>query len=147
MISFRPMTESEFAKYSENSIVDFARDKEISERIKPDEALKLSEEIHKRMLPDGFKTPGHEFLCILLNGTAIGVIWISAQGFIYDFLIEEKFRGKGFGKESLALLESHCRKMGLHAIKLNVFEHNTYARSLYEKVGYQTTGRTMLKKI
>ncbi|HQC14030.1 GNAT family N-acetyltransferase [Mesotoga prima] len=27
------------------------------------------------------------------------------KGFIYDFVIEEEFRGKGYGKESLKALE------------------------------------------
>lgn len=147
MISFREMSESEFKKYEENAIVDFAREKEISDQLNSQDALKLAQESYLRLLPDGFKTEGQQFFCIMLNGTSIGMIWLGSQGFIYDFLIDEKFRGKGFGKESLLLLESHCKKMGLKAIKLHVFEHNTYARSLYEKVGYLTTGRTMLKKI
>ncbi len=69
------------------------------------------------------------------------------SGFIYDFLIDEKFRGKGFGKESLALLEAHAKTLGMTAIKLHVFEHNTHARSLYEKVGFSTTGRSMVKNL
>ena len=82
------------------------------------------------------------------------MVWLAIKkagdknfGFIYDFIIDEKFRGKGFGKESLALLEIFAKQLGLSAIKLHVFEHNTSARLLYEKSGFATTGRSMIKNL
>lgn len=115
-----------------------------------DEALKFAQKSYDILIPNGLLTDGHYFYSIMLEGKASGMLWfadLKGQAFVYDFLIDEKFRGKGYGKASLAWLETEVLKFGLKSIKLHVFEHNHYARALYEKVGYFTTGRTMIKSL
>jgi ribosomal protein S18 acetylase RimI-like enzyme len=44
-------------------------------------------------------------------------------------------------------LEARVISMGLDVISLHVFGHNRAARSLYEKLGYETTNVYMSKKL
>ena len=45
-----------------------------------------------------------------------------------------RFRGGGFGRQAMLLLEARSR--GLSRISLNVFGGNEIARSLYRSLGY-----------
>jgi ribosomal protein S18 acetylase RimI-like enzyme len=154
MITFRNMTDIEFIEYEKQAIVSFAEDKKNAENLSDEDALKLAAEAYQELLPKGLNSPEQFLYSILLGDSVIGMLWLAEKksghkkiAFVYDFLIDEKFRGKGFGRESLTLLDFHAKSMGFSAIKLHVFEHNTYARSLYEKVGYATTGRSMIKNL
>jgi len=44
-------------------------------------------------------------------------------------------------------LETLVRGMGMSAISLHVFGHNTAARALYGKLGFETTNVLMTKRI
>ena len=44
-------------------------------------------------------------------------------------------------------LEDHARVQSIKAIALHVFGHNTAARALYEKMGYEFTNINMVKKV
>lgn len=150
MLTFAPMTEAEFLIYQGVAIGEFAQEKMRAEDISLVEAMKLSQKSYTELLPDGFTSEKHHFYSIKFEQDSIGIIWfadVKGQAFVYDFLIDEKFRGKGYGKASLAWLDSEVIRLGFKAIKLHVFEHNHYARALYEKVGFHTTGRTMIKNL
>lgn len=59
-------------------------------------------------------------------------------GFI---LVDEKKRGKGYGKEMLSLAIRYAfEKLNADAITIGVFEENTAAKALYEKLGFIPTG-------
>ncbi|MGM0845197.1 MAG: GNAT family N-acetyltransferase [Bacillota bacterium] len=53
---------------------------------------------------------------------------------------EPEGRGKGLGYEAIQFLENEIRKSGLNRIELGVFEYNTQAMKLYQKLGYQEIG-------
>jgi hypothetical protein len=43
------------------------------------------------------------------NNNKIGVLWVQVKdqkAFIYDFVIDETFRGKGYGKQALMAMNS-----------------------------------------
>lgn len=150
MLTFPKMTKPEFELYEAQAISEFAQDKMQAEKMSLEEALEFSRKSYTALLPDGFTSEKHHFYSIYEDEKSIGMLWfadVKDQAFIYDFLIEEKFRGKGYGKASLAWLDSEVMRLGFRAIKLHVFEHNHYARALYEKVGFYTTGRTMIKNL
>lgn len=154
MITFRPMNQDEFNHYEKNAILSYAEDKKQAENLSAADALKLAQDSYRELLPQGLQSPEQHFYTLMNDQTVIGMLWLAETksgnnklGFIYDFLIDEKFRGKGFGKESLTLLETYAKQLGMMAIKLHVFEHNTYARLLYEKMGFASTGRSMIKKL
>jgi RimJ/RimL family protein N-acetyltransferase len=54
---------------------------------------------------------------------------------------EPEGRGKGIGYHAIQFLEEEIKKDGLNRVELGVFEFNTQARNLYEKLGYREIGR------
>lgn len=70
-----------------------------------------------------------------------------SNAFLDYLLIYKPFRGKGYGKETLRMLHTKIREMGINHIHLRVFSHNHIARALYEKMDYVTTGFLMLKQL
>lgn len=81
---------------------------------------------------------------------AVGMIWVKVtnqQAFIYDFQIKEKFRGNGYGKQTLRALEIWADEHQVTEIGLHVFAHNKSAHQLYKQMGYIETDITMVRKI
>jgi RimJ/RimL family protein N-acetyltransferase len=73
--------------------------------------------------------PGHLFR--KERGTAwIGII-----------IGEDAGRGRGIGSLAMQYLEEQIRALGLKRIELGVFEFNTNAIKLYQKLGYQEFAR------
>jgi len=54
---------------------------------------------------------------------------------------EETARGRGIGAQALRYIETQIKLAGIKRIELGVFEFNTRAIKLYQKVGYQEIGR------
>ena len=54
---------------------------------------------------------------------------------------EETGRGKGIGYTAIQYLEEQIKLQGLKRIELGVFEFNTNAIKLYQKLGYKEIGR------
>jgi len=53
-----------------------------------------------------------------------------------------EYRGKGYGRKSYEMvLEYLFKHMNMHTVYLRVIDMNQRARSLYEKVGFELTGR------
>ena len=84
----------------------------------------------------------------------VGTIWFAVLGtsahppaFIYDFEIFEEHRRKGYGMQALLALDEKVKQMGLDAVQLHVFAHNTTARSLYERAGYVVSSLNMRKEL
>jgi len=69
------------------------------------------------------------------------------QMFLYDILINEKYKGKGFGTQTMEKLEEKAKELKCDKISLHVFAHNNSAISLYKKMGYKITNLMMSKGI
>lgn len=54
---------------------------------------------------------------------------------------EKSAWGRGIGTRAMKYLEGEIKKAGLHRIELGVFEFNTRAYHLYQKLGYREIGR------
>jgi len=71
----------------------------------------------------------------------MGIIWYNKQSegvaFICDFLIFENYRKKGYGKQTLLLLDNEAKEKGFNKILLHVFRFNKTAFSLYDSIGYK----------
>lgn len=119
-----------------------------------EEAFKKTEDDFARLLPQGLKSPDQYLFSIKAGDLLVGTLWFAERGaannrkaFIYDIMLNENARGKGYGKKAMELLEVEVKKLGLRHIGLHVFGHNTIARNLYEKVGYQITNVNMEKEL
>ena len=69
------------------------------------------------------------------------------KAFIYDFIIDESFRGKGYGKQALVALDEKLKSIEVQSVGLHVFGDNITAQELYKKMGYQITGIHMKKML
>lgn len=135
---------------------EYAADKVRAGNWPAEGALQRSAEEFKHYLPQGPATKD-AFLYTILDpelGQKVGVIWFSLvseppprAAFIYDFLIYEPYRRKGYGAQAMLAMEEKVREQGVDTISLHVFGHNLPARRLYEKVGYDITNVIMTKKI
>jgi len=69
------------------------------------------------------------------------------KAFIFDFVIEEAFRGRGYGKQVLTVMDEKLKSMDTESVALHVFGDNVTAQELYKKTGFEITGIHMRKKL
>ena len=110
-----------------------------------------AKEIFASLLPQGTATENNHLFSLFAADFSepIGVIWINTaaqKAFIYDFIIEEDQRGKGYGTKALQALEKWAIQQGITEIGLHVFAHNQSAYQLYKKMGYLETDITMVRR-
>jgi diamine N-acetyltransferase len=95
-----------------------------------------------------------------LQGTLVGMIHSEVRSapdlplfvprhFVYitDLVVSEHFRHQGVGLALVERVHQWTRDKGLTEVELGVWEFNTPAQILYEKLGYQTTRRIMSKRL
>lgn len=56
---------------------------------------------------------------------------------LHSFVIDNRQRGKGYGRAGLAMIEEEAQRLGFPEIYLEVLAENTPARRLYQRAGYQ----------
>jgi ribosomal protein S18 acetylase RimI-like enzyme len=150
------MTQSEFEAYLQSAIREYADEKVRAGNWQPAEAMQRSEQEYAKLLPDGLETKNEHLYSIVDDARArpVGMIWFERKegsarplAFLYDFIIYEEFRRKGYGRRALAALEAKVKEMGLDKISLHVFGHNKAAFELYSKLGYKVTNILMSKEV
>ena len=154
MVRLVPMTESEYETYLEKAIPEYAADRVHAGHWSEEDALDRSRKSYRELLPQGIKTENNYLFRVQLeeSGEAIGMVWLKHEaprpyGFIYEIMLDETQRGKGYGKQAMLALEEFARGMGLEIISLHVFTHNTVAIRLYEGLGYEVTNQNMVKRL
>lgn len=155
MIKFKSMNSEEFDQFSADSKNRYIVDKIKANGMTPDEAKKMADADFARILPDGYQSKDN-FLFNIVDpeNNNVGYLWYCIRGalnnkkaFIADILIRDKFRGKGYGRETMLLLEADVKSRGLKHIGLHVFGFNEVAIKLYQSMGYQTTDLVMEKNL
>lgn len=148
------MTQSEYEAFLERVIPEYAEDNIKAGYWGEQEALEKSRKEFADLLPQGLQTENHHLYSLYDADTPVGVIWMRANldrplknGFIFELWIDEKFRGRGYGREAMLQLEDIAREMGLKSLGLHVFSYNRTARALYEKLGYEVSSLNMQKKL
>ena len=154
MITLTPMTQSEFDAFLAQAVPEYAADNVRAGYWDESEALEKSRKEFETLLPQGVQSENHFLYSIYDGEEAVGMIWMRANmdrpvksGFIFDIRVEDKFRGKGYGKQAMLLIEEKARELGLKSIGLHVFAYNTVAKNLYEGIGYETTSLNMIKQL
>lgn len=156
-LRMKPMTDEEFAVWREPQIIEYAAEMARNAGRTTEELIAHSEQEFDGLLPAGSNTPGHRLLFAedIATGERIGWLWIAERdadsggkvAWIYDIVVEEALRGRGYGRSLMAQAEVQAKEMGLPRIALNVFGDNEVARSLYETCGYRETARQMAKDL
>ena len=149
-----PMTQSEYDVFREQAAVEYAADNVRAGYWDELEAVEKSRREFERLLPQGLQSENHFLYTVYDGENAVGLIWLRANkdrsipsGFIFDLRINEEFRGRGYGKQAMLLIEEKARELGLKSMGLHVFAVNTVARNLYEGLGYEITTLNMQKQL
>jgi ribosomal protein S18 acetylase RimI-like enzyme len=149
-----PMTQSELEVFLERTIPEYAEDKVRAGHWAESEALERSRKEFADELPQGLQTRNNYLYTLYDGDNAVGLIWMRANvdrptndGFILELYVEENYRGKGYGKQIMLLIEEKARGLGLKAIGLHVFGSNKIAQNLYKAVGYEVTSVNMSKTL
>jgi ribosomal protein S18 acetylase RimI-like enzyme len=149
-----PMTQAEYDVYIERLITDYAQDNVRAGYWSEDEALERSRQQTVSLLPQGLQTKNHYLYTMFDGDMAVGIIWLRAEldrpvkvGFLFDVEIHQEFRGRGYGREIMSLIEEKARKLDIKKLALHVFGYNDVARKLYESAGYEISSLNMIKAL
>lgn len=149
-VTLRPLTEDEFAAWSERAAASFADGIGPSRGLDPATALEIARQATAKLLPDGRDTEHHLIWMACHQGEPVGNLWISTQKknpFIYGIEVDEDQRGKGYGRSIMLAGEEECRRRGFEHLELNVFGNNSTAIALYDSLGYVVTSQQMRKTL
>lgn len=100
--------------------------------------------------------PGTELFIAELDGAPSGclLMWTLEDYFSQQWhahvsviAITRAAEGRGVGRALMAHAEEWARARGHRSITLSVFEGNRRAQALYERVGYATEMRRMIKRL
>lgn len=109
------------------------------------EHLKLNfptQKFHKKLFLEDLKNKtGNKFMIRTLNKENIGFVWWDIKKNKYEGRVEtnlryihidSKYRGKGYGKYILKMIDNFSKR-----IVLGTYIDNKSARAFYEKIGYK----------
>jgi RimJ/RimL family protein N-acetyltransferase len=150
------LDEAPYREYREHLVRDYAADKVRAGAWAQAEAESRAARDVDGLLPEGPATQGHFLYSVRDDsmGAEVGIVWFALRDsgvgrsvWIYDIIIHEDFRRRGYASRTLQLVEDRARELGATSVELHVFGHNHGARALYEKEGYNETSITMIKPI
>jgi RimJ/RimL family protein N-acetyltransferase len=145
-----------YHKYTKNLVRDYAADKVRAGAWSQAEAEGRAARDVDELLPEGPATQGQFLYSVRddLTDDEVGIVWFALRNsgvgrsvWIYDIIIHENFRRKGYASRTLELVEDRARELGARSVELHVFGHNHGARALYEKMNYNETSITMAKQV
>ena len=154
-VVLRPMLPDEFVTYLDWAIDDYAAELERNGKATGEAAQIASRASFDSLLPDGLATLGHTLLVATdqNGGERVGVLWFGpstddpAMAWIYDIIVDEEKRGRGWGRAIMRAFEGEARARGFARAGLNVYGDNHVARRLYESLGYVETSRQLHKEL
>jgi RimJ/RimL family protein N-acetyltransferase len=150
------MDEGSYHEYRETLVREYAADKVRAGVWSKEEAEGAAAKDVDGLLPEGPATPNHHLYSVRDETlpAEVGVLWISPRDsgvgrsvWIYDIIVHERFRRRGYATHILQLAEDKARELGAITVELHVFGHNRGARTLYEKIGFTATSIIMSKPI
>jgi ribosomal protein S18 acetylase RimI-like enzyme len=69
------------------------------------------------------------------------------DAYVDELWINPRFRGRSFASQALEFLSLECKKLNVAALHLEVDSDNHAAKSLYAKMGFESTKRELLNKV
>ena len=154
MVKLVPISQDDFVTDLKAWVLQYAEEKVKAGTWPEEGSLERSEEEFRKLLPQGKDTTDQYIMSVVDGtGTRLGSIWFGVYrnsepfgAFIWDITLSEEYRGKGYGKETMAALDTMLKEMGIGKVTLHVFAHNEVAVNLYKKMGYKTTDIMMSKE-
>lgn len=155
-VRLEPISQADFDVWLARTVGEYAQEKVQAGNYHVDEALERAAQEFRELLPEGRSTPGQHLFSIVdvVSGDHVGVVWFAerprgprSEAFIYDLVIQEAFRRRGYGRAAMIALEEEVRRLGIGRIGLHVFGHNRAAWALYDQLGYEVTNVNMAKTL
>jgi RimJ/RimL family protein N-acetyltransferase len=155
-IRLRPIRDDEFEAFVRSSREGYGEQIELYGHAPREEARRKAEEDMARLFPDDRPAEGQTVLVVEEEetGEAVGRVWFTVRehgalesAWLYEISIDERMRGRGYGRQAMLLFEDEVRRRGLRRIALNVFGGNEPARSLYRSLGYVEDSVWMAKEL
>ncbi|SKA79157.1 Acetyltransferase (GNAT) family protein [Agreia bicolorata] len=154
-----PMSPERFPAWLERSRGEYERDLVVTGESEED-ARRHSVESMEGAFAAGAPT-AHNAVFDLVDefGRTVGYLWVGRGGsgggnsgddaswWIWDVLVDEQHRGRGFGREAMHLAEEYARSQGAETLGLSVFAFNAAARGLYDSLGYEPVSVKMRKTL
>ncbi|MDX6914912.1 GNAT family N-acetyltransferase [Pectobacterium carotovorum] len=153
MVNLTDMAEGDYPEYRQFFILEYAQDLQDSRGYDAEKARAIATQSIDIALPQGVHTAANKLWCIYSadnEDVIIGYLWVVLNenaAWVSDFCLLSGWRGRGFGKASLAALDAALAALGMGEIGLRVAVNNSVARALYEKSGFQITGFNMHKNL
>ncbi|MEQ9947553.1 GNAT family N-acetyltransferase [Pectobacterium aroidearum] len=153
MVKLMDMAEGDYPEYRQFFILEYAQDLQDSRGYDEEKARAIATQSIDIALSQGVHTATNKLWCIHSadnEGVIIGYLWVILNenaAWVSDFCLLPAWRGRGFGKASLAALDAALVALGIGEIGLRVAVNNPIARALYEKSGFQITGFNMHKNL
>ncbi|WP_110113563.1 GNAT family N-acetyltransferase [Bacillus sp. CGMCC 1.16541] len=150
-VTLRLVNEKEFNQFLEEEKVRYAHNVAKSRNISFEEAFERGSKQIEELLSEGIHTPSHYVFLVEGQEQVIGNVWLyineeNHSSFLYNIFIDENKQGKGFGTAALKEAEKWLKEKGVKSFGLHVFAHNTGAKRLYERLGFEVTSVNMMKK-
>jgi GNAT superfamily N-acetyltransferase len=140
-LELRPMTAEQFDVFVGAQGESYAETL-VEAGLSPEAAAERSRTQMAALLPSGLDSPGMVFFHGWVDDTVVGLVWLDVDqpmAFVYDVEVVESQRRKGYGAAIMNAAALWSRDHDHPVLGLNVFAHNTGAKALYEKLGYQVT--------
>ena len=97
----------------------------------------------KKQWADEIKKEGVKVFGILLSDLVIGICVFQVvldEAQINYFVIDKKFRKKGFGSYLMNSLIKQCEKLNINKLFLEVSQRNVIAKKFYSRFNFSTVG-------
>jgi ribosomal protein S18 acetylase RimI-like enzyme len=153
MATLRPMTEGEFGVFKDVMYRDYAESQARGAGVPVEEVRDVARAQVDHLMQDGLHSLLHRYWKVVIQDSAtVGDLWVQVeaekrQAFIYFVGVDANYRGHGYARQALSVLEDLLRAEGVRRISLNVFGDNLVARHLYERLGYQPSAILMRKEM
>ena len=72
--------------------------------------------------------------------------WLGRDAFVDEFYLLEDYRGRGWGRKTMAFVEEAARLLNVRALHLEVVRQNAAALEVYRKLGFKDRESTFLSK-
>ena len=97
----------------------------------------------KKQWANEFKKEGIEVFALLLANIVIGIgvlQFVLDEAQINYFVVNQKFRKKGFGSQLMVYLIERCKALNINKLLLEVSQSNFTANKFYNRFDFSTVG-------
>jgi GNAT superfamily N-acetyltransferase len=82
----------------------------------------------------------------IVIGLGFSIEYGGIDGFLDEFFVEPRHRGRGLGTAALVELGKLARRMKIKALHLEAMPGNDGAARLYQRLGYKLSNRRLMSK-